>query len=196
MLYELIASRKIRWGLVLGAVLPAIPVLLFQYVGFFTGAAEAVPAESLQGPEFASSSVIFAPFAVFLTREPNALLLGVKFLLAIAFPLVMYLSDFSRWRKNKLLNLAWVAFIFGAIFSYFFAEGGERLTHGNFVWSGQIGLFLLLMVSMLAYVQWWREEKPSSSGFLLSGTLLLLHLVSGVIWHGVNLASGYGFFWW
>ena len=190
--YQFVRLRRIEWALVLGLIFPAVVVLAGQYLGFFTGAAA-------DGDGF-ESSVIWAPFGVFLHREPRPAMLGLKFALSVAFPAVLTGVRRSQWGQLRLLWLAWSMFVFGAFYAYFLAESGNRFTHANFGWSANIGLFLLYIVCASEFARWWQaidaHKAALPPAFLLTATVFILHLASGVIWHGVNVASGYGFFWW
>lgn len=184
-LWHLIRERRIDWLLILGVWGFAAPVLLFQYFGFFTEADAEMFTES--------SRVIVAPLAAMLTREPSVIMIGIKFLLSVAFPLGVYVAYFREARRDVALNFAWLSFLFGLAYAYLLAEEG-KVAHANFIWSAQIGLDLLLMVSAGWF---WREKWTQRNGqSMLLATLLMLHIVSGIIWHGVNITSRYGFFWW
>ena len=190
--YEVVRWRRVRWSLALGMVAPALVILAAQYLGFFTDAA--TDAEGFQ------SSVIWAPFGVFLHRESRVWMLALKLGLSAALPLALTVGRRSHWPQMRVLWLAWALYVSGVLYAYLLAESGERFTHGNFVWGANIGVLLLYMVSLGAFATWWQAieagSEPGTGGFILTGTLLALHLASGVIWHGVNVASGYGFFWW
>ncbi|MBI5297343.1 MAG: hypothetical protein HY869_17835 [Chloroflexi bacterium] len=107
--------------------------------------------------------------------------LGLKFLLSILFPLSVSILFFKQARGDVRLVLGWLVFLFGAVFTYFFAEN-ERLLEGNFIWSGQITLLLLFAVSTLFYL-----EVPKRTQFERRFPALLwaLHIVSGVVYYVV-----------
>lgn len=181
-LYSAVRLREWRWLPVLAIILPSIPILLVQFGVFFTNN----DAEMYTEP----SSVIFAPLAAMLTREPSVLLLALKFWLSVVFPLVLVVRYAPQMRHSLPMSLSWGMFAIGVGYAYLLAESG-KINHGNFIWCAQIALDVLFISSAV----WLFNAKPAREHPLL-WTLFALHIVSGGVWHMVNVASGYGFFWW
>lgn len=187
-------TRRIRWDVLIAVFLPSVPVLLWQFLATFSANGE--PVEVIYGPEVTNSQVIFAPLAVMLTREPQLWLLGIKFLFSVAFPLGLLTTHWQYAKRSAPLMFTWALFGVGALYTYLLAEAGVRLSHGNFTWSGHIGLWLLYTVSAALFIRWGIDGKLSTRWRDVVGALFALHIVSGGVWHMVNVASGYGFFWW
>lgn len=122
-------KQPVDWRLVwLGFVLPAALTLAVQGAVTYAG----------------GRSIIFAPLVVESIYSGYLL---PKFLLSIVFPLCLLWLDFSGVRASTEMRLAWAAFGAGILQVYLLAESGDRLLHGNFRWSAQIGLFLLFAAS-------------------------------------------------
>jgi hypothetical protein len=130
----------------------------------------------------------FAPFKVMGYLSPENL--PLKFVLSILFPACVYFSYFRQARRDLALNLAWLAFLFGAFYTYFIIEPREWQS-GNFLWSGAITLLILFVVSFIFFVQQMlnnaRERPQKSARTYLCVMVFGLHLVSGLIWYYVQL---------
>jgi ABC-type transport system involved in cytochrome bd biosynthesis fused ATPase/permease subunit len=80
--------------------------------------------------------------------------------------------------------LGWIAFIVGIAQNYMLAEGGDRLFHGNFRWSGQIALFLLFAITL----RWMLREKiltNLATRWEKIGSLVIYnaHLMGGIAYY-------------
>jgi hypothetical protein len=123
------------------------------------------------------SSIRFLPFAV---MEASSGYLAPKLFLSILFPLSVLISYFKQVLKDTRMALAWLVFAFGILYTYLFAETGQRFLDGNFGWSGEIALVLLFAVSTLFWLenstkresyQWWLYAAWS------------LHVLFGLIYY-------------
>jgi hypothetical protein len=121
------------------------------------------------------SGVEFAPFAVMRGYSKYVL---PKFFLSIIFPLSVLLAAFKQALTDVRMVLGWISFIIGAILSYFFMESGNRAMDGNFIWSGEITLFLLFAISTLFYI----DIPPGKKKSLLA-VGWLLQVLSGVVYY-------------
>ena len=124
----------IRWTpLLLGLVLPALAVLLWQYT--FT----------YRTSDAGKNSIIFAPLMAMLAVSPKYLF--GKFILSIVFPgLVWLLFLRGVWTDGRMV-LAWLVFYCSALWAYLAAESA-RPGHGNFGWGSQMALFILILESI------------------------------------------------
>lgn len=166
----------VDWPLLLGGiVIPGSLALLFQiiFLPSSTGLAE-------------SGTFAIAPFAFAALKEPGPdIVLLPKFFLSILFPLTVLLLYRREALQDLPLKLAWLTFAVGAGISYTLVESG-RFGHGNFTWSGQITLFMLMVVSLPFFMrQVYRPGKKLRWDWRASLTLttFLLHVVSGVVWY-------------
>ena len=179
-LFRLFCKKPIDWKLsILGIFVPALLLLSWQYFATYTD--ESVLTDR--------ASIIFAPFLVY-SREYDLLLL--KFFLSILFPLTVYLIYFKIAKKDTLLNLAWLIFVFGIIYTYLFAETGVRLQDANFGWSGDITMFILFVCSTIFFLQQWLgrvKEAPMVKTTFLPWAAFSLHLLSGILWYFTHIAD-------
>jgi hypothetical protein len=107
---------------------PAVGILGAQYLFTY---ARAVDPETVPY----SAGIAIDPFRVFNFYSAPVFHLP-KLVLSILFPLTVSSIYFDVARKDIVLGLAWVTFIIGAIYSYFFVEAGPVMLAGNFIWSG------------------------------------------------------------
>lgn len=186
-LWTLLRQRRIQWTMV-GIILATVPVLAIQFNVFFTAA----EVESFTP----TSRVIVRPLAVMLARESSLSLIAVKFVLSNLFPVALYAAYFRQSRQNGALNFVWAAYLIALFYAFILAEE-NRYSDGNFVFSAQIGLDMVMITSIAWFAQLTRQTLPARDWrFVAVGTLLTLHVAAGLIWQIVNLTSGYGFFWW
>jgi hypothetical protein len=184
LLWVLWHERRIRWTPVL-VVAAAFPVLAVQFLGFFTDA----DAERFTEP----SRVIFAPLAAVMTRESSYGWMLAKTLLSSAFPLAVTALYWPRTRRSRTLNVTGLAYAVGLLYAYLLAEQG-KIQHANFIFSAQIGLDMWF----IAAVAWLLHERPprDDARWPFVVALLGLHIAAGVVWHAINVTSGYPFVWW
>jgi hypothetical protein len=182
-LYRLVNRQPIHWRLLLGGIVIPASLLLGVQMVFFSN----------------NSRILFAPLAVMRAWDrinPAASsALSLKILLSVLFPLVVYVSYWSQAARTLYLNLAWLAAITGAGFTYLLAEGGSRLEHGNLTWSGQIGMFVLFAATsgfLLEQNRGWLNADKSHRLTLQRALCLLtlaLHLISGILWYRVYISG-------
>ena len=142
-LVRLFRRKAVDWKAILFCLfLPAILVLAYGYMATYTDG---------------EVSVAFIPFAVM--KNSSSFLLP-KFFLSIWFPLVVLIAYWKRATENLPLMLAWLTFFFGASYTYLLAEGGWRIFHGNYTWSGEISLFVLFAVSTLFFFS-QKDDLPA-----------------------------------
>lgn len=144
---------------VLGVALPSFLVLGWQYLVSF----DAVT----------TSEIIFLPFEVINHLSDRTLL---KFVLSILFPVLVTASFFRAAAQDKMLMIAWATASFGIGYAYLLAETGARLSHGNFLWSGYISVFVLYVFCVPLLLR----EKKTIMRQLCWG-VFALQVVSGSI---------------
>jgi len=183
--FALITLKRKDWPLLrfigLGALLPGLLVLAWQYVFTYLNP----PATS----DMDSSRILFAPFLVYSIM---ARFLIPKFFLSILFPLSVLLLYRKETFQDRYFQIGFVLFLMGAAQSYFFAEEGVRLIKGNFLWSGQLGLFLWFVISMRFVVQRFFSEPAKarwSLKYVVVFCIFALHVVSGILWYIVETTS-------
>lgn len=158
-------KQFVNWRLLmLGAFLPLLGVLAYQY---WFHAPSGV------------GGLALAPFQVMLYYSPQNL--PLKFFLSILFPLATFFIYFPEASQNTSFNLAWLVFIWGILYTYLAIEPQEWGS-GNYIWSGQIALFVLFVTVTLF---WLRQvvNRRFTRGFYVCALLLALHLASGIVWY-------------
>ncbi len=161
--YQLLQKRYVNVpALIFGIGLPTSLVLAWQF--FVT----------YQAKE--AGSIQFVPFGVMRAFSDY---LGLKYLLSILLPLAVLLLYFKQALKDTRMILGWLIFLFGLMFTYFFAES-SRFMEGNFSWSGEIALLLLFMVSTLFYLEVF--PKSNFQKWTLSG-LWSSHVLFGIVYY-------------
>ena len=120
--------------------------------------------------------------------------LAIKFALSVLFPVVCYIAWGDDARRRFRLNFAWLAFGIGLGFTYLLAET-KRTAHGNFLWSAQLALFVLLVESTLCVIESVRIRWPQAD--CRRRTTILAAVCAGVlamhvgfgIWYYAHLVS-------
>lgn len=167
--------RPVSLRLLLGGfIVPAALIMTWQFWWTYTSTAQSGKPEK----------VLFAPLAA---MGAFSSLLLPKLFLSIFFPLVVYRYYWERARRDLGLNLAWLTFGIACVYTYGLAEA-SRVTHGNFIWSGQIALFVLFVQSVVFLV---RETRLLQVPVFDSGDLNLqlckmafaLHVVFGIVYY-------------
>jgi hypothetical protein len=138
-----------------------------------------------ESPELGfDTAVIFAPFRVIALYAPvDAGAIARALAASLAFPLAVALLWPRAAAGDLAMRAAWGGTIVALFFSYFLAEGGTRLDHGNFLWTGQMGVFVLFVASAAFVRQRLQLSSPSVVMFgraLTVGVVLLFHVESGL----------------
>lgn len=151
---------------VFGLIVPMLILLALQFV-----------LQYMLIPNPTGSRIVFQPFAILLFAEPSVPLLIVKYLMSMLFPLVFTLL-YRKTALNELsIVLGWLMFAAGIAQVTLFAETGTRFQDANFLWSAQIGLFLLFVAAARL---WLRDFKREPRAYI-TGIALTLHVVSGIV---------------
>lgn len=161
--YWLLQKRYVNIpALIFGIGLPTLFVLVWQFfVVYLVNDADGIQ---------------FVPFGVMRAFSGY---LGLKFFLSIVFPLAVLLLYFKQAMKDTRMILGWLIFLFGLLFTYFFAEN-SRFMEGNFAWSSEIALVLLFMVSTLFCLEVFQKSK------IQKWTLSVLwssHVIFGIVYY-------------
>jgi hypothetical protein len=186
-LYAVFTKQTIRWHLLIGGIwIPGLVVLAWQYL--FTYIFDPLTA--------GDSRIIFEPFAFYKIHNTTDFII-FKIALSILFPLSVVVFYFRQVLAHTALKLAWSVASIGIFYSYFLAEDGPRYASGNFLWSGQITVFILFVISLLFLIDQNREvfdrwlvqkQRPQWKGPLLICLLMFgLHVANGILWYGSQL---------
>lgn len=136
-IYKLYMNKLINWmSIIWSLCFPALIVLGWQFSLTY-----------LNDPTFIKggrSSIIFAPFTVMSFYSTSLL---YDFIMSILFPLSVYILFWEKAKNEFSLNLAWLIFLVSIFYIYFLGES-SRMYAGNFLWGGQITLFILFVYSI------------------------------------------------
>jgi len=155
-------KHPIDWKrLLIGIVLPSMAILAWQF--FLTYGSDG------------GSSIILAPFGV---MQGYSSYLPEKFILSIVFPTIVTAIYWKEAIKDTRMQLGWIGFGLGVIFTYFFAESGVRFHDGNFTWSGEIALFILFVCCILFLSERELHLKSRVSRWLILSSGFL-HVIFG-----------------
>jgi hypothetical protein len=173
----LIIYLMICWGDLQKVVLPLVwtvflpGCLLLAWQFFFTFISGS--------PDYAKSTIIFAPFA---GMREHSLNLAPKLFASIMLPGSLLLYYRKEIVRTPMLLLPAIAVVIGLAYSYLFAEAGERGGSMNFIRAGEISVFLLTMCVTIYHVRSMRERKWQWNFANIGITILyLLSLASGIM---------------
>jgi hypothetical protein len=163
-LYYLAQKKPVDFGgLLVGLLVPMVGVLVWQFIITYI---------SHEAP-----GIVFLPFGVMKMYSKYILL---KLVASILFPLSVTILYFKRALLDIRMVLSWLVFLFGAFFTYFFAETGRRFYDGNFGWSGEIALVLLFITSTLFYLE---ISQVRRYGDIMLKIIWTSHVVFGVAYY-------------
>lgn len=174
-LIALTRVRLVSWRmLILGVGLPAAMLLMAQFYGRYYAIQET-----------AGTRIVWAPlYVISLYSAVDPLTLLTKLSASVMFPIVVTVLFFHEAAGSIMMRLAWLTFACGAALGYVLAEGGKE-SAGDFLWSGQLGAFVLFAVSAVFLAE--RLAGRDGGRIRLAGlraaccvTVLALHAVSGV----------------
>ena len=120
-------------------------------------------------------------FGKVLYKYTNSI--SISFLIALAFPIVMLLTNYRKLIRDTSVQLAICYEICAWLESCFLYEKGERCWHGNWFWGSYISLFIIWMVFFIKYVNLYREEKLVTNKWkiILPGLVIILQLIFGFL---------------
>lgn len=158
----------------LSILVPSLVILLIQYRMTYSAA-------QIDGVYNGSSSIIFSPLTVMNNYSSHLL---TKFLLSVLFPLSVAALFYREALRDRALQLAWLSFGAGTLYTYLLAESGPRMNQGNFTWSAQIALFILFTAS----AKFLFKKISSSEGIkgwqvCLCTLFLTIHFAFGIFFH-------------
>jgi hypothetical protein len=130
------------------------------------------------------SGIALAPFEIMSLRSDYVI---AKLMLSLALPIGAVVALWRiappAWELMALLLLA------GVGISYGLAEDGAYRDHGNFVWSGQIALYLVFVYVLTLLRRSDIRARLSQPARWLLGGLLALHGLSGAVWLAAHLIA-------
>lgn len=171
LLFDLCKSRFCIWkrSFFVGAMfIPTFLDLLYQYSGVFTGI-------DSTGEEAGIGIGFLTAWGEICTNVPLAIILP------IAFPIVVLLFHATDIKSNKLYRLAWEVYGMGLLMFMVLYEKGFRIYHMNFSWGYMIGMFLLVVVSVMLLLKDTYQHKIGIR-LLIQWGIFMLHLACGILY--------------
>lgn len=167
--YRLIRRLPIDWLLlVIGLGLPFLIMLAFQYVVTYADAQRATIGIGW-----------LTVFRDYWQIENEVVI--VRLVLSTLFPVAVYLLYAKDASEDNYLNFSWLAFGVSLIWSYFFYEQGQRAFDGNFIWSAQAALFVLMFSTILFLLKRYVQGRLRLSlRVAIIALIFAAHLISGV----------------
>jgi hypothetical protein len=170
--------------LTFGVFIPAIGILFLQYLIAFS--------------DGESGGFIIAPFVAMLGFDNSIFGIVIKFFLSALFPITVAILFPRLVFSNERMIIAWLSFIFGVIYTYCLVETGDLASHGNFLWSGQITLFILFVQTTISLISHFRKknlyEIMHDPRLVMIAAIFVLHLLSGVLWYLAEVGQPHQ--WW
>lgn len=117
--------------------IPSLAYILISYVEFFLFGGSVVES---------GAPYITSIGEVWMMYSQNIYL---SIFLGMAFPLLIMILDGSFFVKDQLGRLAVVCYFVGLVQALLLGEGGEKLSHGNFIWPMLSAMLILWTVSVI-----------------------------------------------
>ena len=174
-LYRLLRKQTLDLRLMIfGFALPSIAVLIWQW------------AITYQGGDYANS-IALAPLAL---ESAYSNFLFPKFLLSSLFVLQGLWIFRNALIKNPILFLGWITLLIGVFQNYMLIENGPEMLSGNFRWSGQIALFLMVVILVRHSLRYFIADNQGKAWQKILGLgTYLAHLGGGIIYYLYCLTS-------
>ena len=138
-----------------------------------------------------ASLLVIAPLEVMGFYSPRWEM-PFLFVLSVAFPLAAAFALRSLARRDGPLQLAWLTFAVAAGYGYVLAEADPNTGSGNWLWSGQVALFVLLAETLLFLRG--RVEQASPWARRLVWLAFGLQLACGLLWYTAEVVQPHE--WW
>ena len=155
---------------------PFALVILWQYLFTYL----------FPNPDIEPATVQLMPFAAY---RAHALHLIPKLLLSIPFPVAALVLFWNRLKEDRGVIFTTIFWVIGVIITYLLVETGARLSHGNFLWTGQIVQFIMFVVLVLALREGHRAWQEPRWKYWMVGAIFGLHVVCGVVWYYRELTA-------
>ena len=150
----------------LSFAIPAVAVLGWQYYVVYP-----------LNPD--GAGVVLAPLqAIGVHSSTDLVTLGWRLIASVLFPLTA-VACFPSVRADRRVQIGWATVFIGAAIGYLLAES-QRPGAGNFLWSGQLAVFVLFAASTVAVL---RDAATAGAGgrrLALCGGVFLWHVASGI----------------
>jgi hypothetical protein len=124
----------------------------------------------------------FKPFVVF-----NAVETLYKLPASLAFPLVVAIGAWRSRTSDAALRFIWTLTAVSLFVTLCIVEGGHRMMHGNFAWTGQTGVFLVYVESLLFLL-----TQPLQRGWVRAAWIVFaVHVACGLYWFSLTFEDNW-----
>lgn len=118
----------------------------------------------------------------------------IQLALSLVFPIAVFLLYRREATKHLYLNMSWIVFAVGAMYTYLLAQDGPGFKSGNFLWSSYSAVFVLMYASLTFLLELHILElqgeafKTPGKGLRMSKraaiaySLFAVHVVSGLFY--------------
>jgi hypothetical protein len=126
--------------------------------------------------------VDFKPFVVF-----NAVETLYKLPASLAFPLVVAVGAWRSRVSDAGLRFVWTLTAVALFVTLGIVEGGHRMMHGNFAWTGQTGVFLVYVESLLFLL-----TQPLQRAWVRAAWIVFaVHVACGLYWFSLTFEENW-----
>lgn len=181
MIVKLIMSRGKKWKaflLLLATAVPTFITLLIQFGGVFGS-------DSHAGE---GGGIGFGIGKAWGTYTDNIFLAVI---LANAFPGVVMLLNFKRFKDHEVFRLAWEVMMAGFLEFLCLYEKGERLAHCNFAWGYIYGIFFVFVAGLMLLMENTVKKKQHIGILIFEWAVYVWHLGCGIAFFIMLYGGGY-----
>ena len=181
MIMKLIMSRGKNFKNFMYLLLTAVPTLitlLIQFGGVFGS-------DSHAGSEGGIGLGIGKAWHVYTDN------IVIAVMLACAFPGLMLILNFKRFRDHAAFRLSWEIMIAGFLEFLLLYEKGDRFTHNNFAWGYMYGIFFVFISGAMLLIENTVKKKQPVLELALEWVIYALHLACGVAFFVMLYLGGY-----
>ena len=166
--------RRFPWKLVSALFIPALFVLLYQYVVMYSLNAE--------------NQIYLVPFKAAIFSAGNAINLILFNFLSLLFPLLVSFISMNFIRDRFEFNLVWLNFGVAMITWLLFVEL-PHMSSLDFLWGPNLAVFILFVYCVGWLLQnpvWWKKRSWQTA---ITKIALGFHLISGVVYTLITIIN-------
>ncbi|HEX2620444.1 MAG TPA: hypothetical protein VHL11_09860 [Phototrophicaceae bacterium] len=175
--WRLLRRETVPWrALILTVFIPTALALGWQF--YFTYVQQTVIGYGLNP----SNGIIFAPLKTALYFDPSLVVVAIKLLVSLAFPLWV-VSFYPSVRRNLAIRLGWLMILIGLAQYLLLAEAGEFYMAANFNWGLRtitLFVFALSLVDLVKATFIQIQERRPDARLIGAVLLLITHIIGGM----------------
>ncbi len=181
MVVKLVISKGKKWKeflMLLATAVPTFITLVIQFGGVFG-------ADSHAGSEGGIGFGIGKAWGVYTDNIVLAVML------ANAFPGLVMLLNFKRFKDHEVFRLSWEVMMAGFLEFLLLYEKGDRFVHNNFAWGYMYGIFFVFISGLMLLVENTIKRKQHDFVLALEWVVYIWHLICGTIFFMMLYRGGY-----